>query len=300
MAISLANIVRGQRLKPPRVVLYGVGGIGKTMFASQAPSPIFLFTDEGQGKMDVPRFELRDNDPVLRTWAEILECLAWLYSNEHEYQTVVLDSLDFAEPMLWRHTAEKHGKDDVEAFGYGKGYIYACDEARELTRWFDALRTDRGMAVIVIAHSETKKYDAPDHEPYDRYKLRVHDRVANLMHDWCDVMAFANWEVHIVKDKDAFDKNKSTARGVGQGRRRMFTEERPAFMAKNRYDLPFEMPLSWKALEDAIAAGVRHPQALDNISADNDAPADDRPAEEFNPEKKKIPRKTAQTVQEKS
>jgi hypothetical protein len=113
------------------------------------------------------------------------------------------------------------------------------------------------MAIILLAHSDTKKYEAPDHEPYDRYKLRLHDRFAHLVHDWCDAMLFANWKVHVVKDTGTLDKK--TTRGVGTGERVMYTEERPAWWAKNRYSLPFELPLSWNALQDAMATSVQSP-----------------------------------------
>ena len=36
----LAKIERGRASKPPRVLLYGVEGIGKSTFGSQAPKPI--------------------------------------------------------------------------------------------------------------------------------------------------------------------------------------------------------------------------------------------------------------------
>ena len=120
MAISLDNIVSGQRIKPPKIVLYGVGGIGKTTLANGAPEPIFLCTEEGLGKLDIPRFELRDDDPVLRSWQEIIDAVSFLYENaEHGRQTVVLDTLDCAEPLLWRHTSDLYSKEDIEAFGYG-------------------------------------------------------------------------------------------------------------------------------------------------------------------------------------
>jgi len=296
MAISLQNIVSGQRLKPPKIALYGVGGIGKTKFASEAPNPIFLFTEEGQGRMDVARFELRDEDPILRSWEEILECLSWLYSNPHDRMTVVIDTLDFAEPLLWDYTCRKHKKEDIEAFGYGKGYVHACDEARVLLQWLDALRTDKKMAVILLAHADTKKFDAPDHEPYDRYKLRLQDKFANLIHDWSDALLFAKWEEHIVRDKDSFDKNKSTARGVGQGKRLVFTEERPAWWAKNRYNLPFQMNLSWPELQDAIVAGMNGPIQTPEIPEPQQTEATEQPpAEEQQPaaQPPKRPRKGA-------
>lgn len=258
MAISLDNIVGGVRIKPPKIVLYGVGGIGKTTFAAGAPKPIFLFTEEGQGSLDVKRFEPRPNDPVLRSWGEIIECLSFLREAEHDFETIVLDTMDFAEPLLQRYTAERWSKTDIEEFGYGKGYVYAAEECRNLLAWLDLLRTERKMAVVVLCHSETKKFESPELASYDRYKLRLHDKVAAIIHDWADALLFANYRTHVVTDKEAF--NRERKRAVGQGERIIHTEERPAFWAKNRYGLPPELPLSWKAFQDAIIVPEPQPQ----------------------------------------
>jgi hypothetical protein len=262
MAISLSTIATGARMKAPKVAIYGVGGIGKTTFAAGAPNPIFLFTEEGQGRLDVARFEPRPKDPVLKTWTEIIDCLTSLYSEAHDYGTVVLDSVDFAEPLLWRYVAEKHKKADIEAFGYGKGYVYAVDEARILFQWLDALRNDRNMAVVLVAHSQTKKFESPDAETYDRYQMRLQDRLAAFVHDWVDVLLFANYKTAVVKDDEGH--NRERTRGVGLGERVIYTEERPAWWAKNRYGLPFELSLNWTAFQNAIVVPEPAKPATDN------------------------------------
>jgi hypothetical protein len=250
MAISLSHIATGTRLLPPKIVLYGVGGIGKTTWAANAPKPVFLFTEDGQGKLDVARFEPRPKDPRLRSWNELLECVRSLHSDQHDYQTCVIDSLDFAEPLLWEHTSAKHKKSDIEAFGYQKGYRYAADEARELLQWLDALRGDRNMAIICICHSAAVKFESPDAESYHRYELRLHHHFSSLVRNWSDALLFANYKVVVVKDDEAFDKKRKRAVGVGE--RVIYTEERPAWWAKNRYGLLPEIPLSWQAFQDGI------------------------------------------------
>ena len=42
MALSLSNLVRRKSDKPPRIVIYGVPGIGKTSLAAEFPDPIFI------------------------------------------------------------------------------------------------------------------------------------------------------------------------------------------------------------------------------------------------------------------
>lgn len=250
MAVPLSAIKTGVRLQAPKGVLYGVGGIGKTTWAAGAHKPIFIFAEDGQGSLDVARFEF-DEGPVVRTWQQIVDCVEALYLNEHDYGTVVLDTIDMAEPLLWQHTAAKHDKPDIEAFGYGKGYAYAVDEARVLFDGLEALRNEKKMAVVILAHAETKRYESPDAEPYDRYKFALQDRLAKYLHNWSDFVLFANYRTHVVKDEDK-SRKKTTTRGVGTGERIIYTSERPAFWAKNRYGLPPELEMAWRAFQDGI------------------------------------------------
>jgi hypothetical protein len=249
----MGTVASGKRILPPKVVIYGVGGIGKTSFGAAAPDPVFIFTEDGQGALDVARFE-PGGQPTFRRWSDILDAVGELYTADHAYKTLVVDSIDFAEPMLWRHTADKHGASDIEdkaVLGYGKGYVYAAEELRHLLEGLDALRRDRGMAIILIAHSEIKRFESPDAESYDRYQIALQKRSAALVHDWADCLLFANWKAHIVKDEEKGQKQ-DRRRAVGRGERVIYTEERPAYWAKNRYSLPHELPLSWPAFIDAM------------------------------------------------
>jgi hypothetical protein len=78
----------------------------------------------------------------------------------------------------------------------------------------------------------------------------MHDRAADLLIEAVDCVFFANFEQFASKEKGA-----KKAKMRGEGRRRMFTEDRPAFRAKNRFDLPFEMDLSWP---EFVAASKNH------------------------------------------
>ncbi|MEO0479031.1 MAG: ATP-binding protein [Planctomycetota bacterium] len=258
MAISLASISRGQRIKAPKVVLYGTSGIGKTTFAACAPNPIFLFTEEGQGALDVARIEPRSNDPVLRSWEEVDESIDALLAEEHEYQTLVIDSMDFAERLLWDYVSRKHNKKDIEDFGYGKGYVAALEEGSKLLDKLDRIRNERNMAIILICHEEVVRYDAPDSEGYDRYQLRLQKKLAHKLRDWTDCLLFAKYRTNMVSEDAGFGNTKKRAVGIGE--RILCTEERPALWAKNRYGLPHELPLTWEAFSNALTASVQPQQ----------------------------------------
>ncbi|MDO8605938.1 MAG: AAA family ATPase [Phaeospirillum sp.] len=99
---------------------------------------------------------------------------------------------------------------------------------------------------IQIAHTEIKRFDSPEHEPYDRYIIKLHARAAALMQEHSDAVLFANYRISTVKSDVGF--NKKVTRALGSGERVLYTAERPAFLAKNRYGLPDVLPLSWEAV----------------------------------------------------
>ena len=245
MAINLSSISRNPVLAPPRVVLYGPHGIGKTTFGACAPAPIIMPLEDGIAKLDVPHF------PVLKTWAEVMEALGALYTEAHEYASVTIDSLDWLEPIVWAETCVRNKWENVETPGYGRGFLFALDVWREFFAGLSALREQKNMCVILLAHQEIKAFNDPNTDPYDRYQLKLQPRAAALVEEWADCVLFANFRVYTAKADAGF--NKKVTRGVGSGERVIYTEERPGFRAKNRYSLPPEISLSWSAFAQALA-----------------------------------------------
>jgi len=244
MAISLASISRSTALAAPRIVIYAENGLGKTTFAAGAPNPIFVPCEDGLGSVDVAHF------PLCRKVADVSDAIGCLYNEKHDYKTVVLDSADWCEALIEADIQSTHEAKDL---AYGKGNVKIAEQWRSLLTGLDALRNERGMVVVVIAHCKITRFDSPETEPYDRYGLKLTDRSAGVLMEWADAVLFANYRTVIKKADVGFSR--TVSRGISTGERLMFTTEKPAYRAKNRYSLPDELPLSWDALAGAIAAG---------------------------------------------
>ncbi|MDG4574447.1 MAG: ATP-binding protein [Defluviicoccus sp.] len=244
MAISLNELKRKTALAAPRILVHGVAGVGKTTFAAGAPAPVFVCTEDGLGTLAATHF------PLARTFDAVMEALAALYTESHAFETVVVDSVDWLEPLIWQKACQENGWKDLEQPGFGKGYVAALEFWRQYLEGLNALRDERGMAVIQIAHTDIKRFDSPEHEPYDRYVIKLHTRAAALLQEHSDVVLFANYRISTVKSDVGF--NKKVTRALGSGERVLYTAERPAFLAKNRYGLPDSLPLSWAAFMDAM------------------------------------------------
>ena len=242
MAFNLASIQKSTGIKAPRVLIYGSHGLGKTTFGAGAPSPIFILTEDGLGSIKSEHF------PLATVCQDVLDAISSLYSEEHKFQTVVLDSLDWLDNLIWIDINAKHDQKDL---AYGKGAMIAAEYWRNVLEGLNALRDSKNMAVILIAHSEIKRFDSPEVEPYDRYQPKLQARSSALVQEWCDAVLFANFKTIVKKDDVGF--NKTVSRGITTGERLIYTTEKPAYLAKNRFGLPESIPLEWSAFAEAIA-----------------------------------------------
>ena len=238
------DIITGKHPGPRRAIIYGVHGIGKSSWAAQAPKPIFVQTEDGLGDIDCERF------PLVAAFDEFMSRLQWVYEGDHAYRSVVVDSLDWLERLIFAEVCQKKAVDSIEDIGYAKGYVFALDYWRRVLEALDLIRAERGMHVILISHAAIVRFENPETEAYDRFQPQVHKHAAALVTQWCDEVLFATYRVHVRQTGEGFRKR---GKGIGSGERIVRTTERPAHVAKNRLALPEEIALDWKVYEAAFS-----------------------------------------------
>lgn len=242
MSIDLTSISKNTQ-KPQRIVLYGLHGIGKTSFAASAKKPIFVITEDGLGELDVPHF------PLANTFEEVLEALGALGSGEHDYETVVIDSLDWLQPLVWDATCRRLNVKSIEEPGYGKGYV---ENMREWDIFFDyitALRNVKGMTVIMIAHNEIVRVEDPVHPAYDMHDLKLHKKACARVKEFADIIAFATMSTIVTTEKGAFNKTRARAIDDMSNGRILCLSPSAAYVAKHRTNMPDKIPFVWTEFE---------------------------------------------------
>jgi hypothetical protein len=269
MAINLASIKTETAVKAPRIIVLGVEKIGKTTFACGSRidkgavvetglnNPVLLPIkgEEGADDLPVPKF------PILNSLEEVMQGLASLYTEEHDYGTVVLDSASAFEPLIFDAVCKEANTNSIEKVGggYGKGYTEALAKWRNVTEGLDALRAQKNMASIIIGHVKVKRFDDPGGDSYDQYQLDLHEKSANLLFRWADCILFCNTKVAVKKEDTGFGQEKARGVDIGGGQRFLYTQKRPAHPGGGRgiYGrLPYELPLDWAAYQAAIAAAI--------------------------------------------
>ena len=246
----IEHIRTGKRSSPPRILLYGTEGIGKSTFAAQAPNPIFIPTEDGLSEIDCASF------PFAKKYTDVEAYLSALAAEQHDYQTVVIDSLDWLEQLIWDDLCQIAHVSTIEKVdgGYGKGYTAALGYWRQIVDAIEALRTQRHMAVILIAHARVERFEDPESSSYDRYTPRLHKLATALITEWSDAVLFATRKFRTESEEVGFGRERTIAVGLGAdgGERVIRTIGGPSCIAKNRYNLPYELPLSWDAFVSVL------------------------------------------------
>ena len=245
----LESIHTGRENRPPRLMVYGQEGVGKSTLGASAPDAIFIQTEDGLGEINCHKF------PLAKSFDEVLAELTALRDEDHKYKTVVIDSADWLERLIWDRVCSDFGVRSIEKAdgGYGKGYVHAVGYWRTVVTMLDELRNKRGMIVIIIAHSKVERFEDPENTAYDRYSPRLHKAATGLLCEWADAVMFATKRFRVNKENAGFAGERGIAAPIGSngGERILRTVGGPACIAKNRFGLPGEIPLSWEAFIEA-------------------------------------------------
>jgi len=236
----LEQVHRGRRQRPPRLLIYGAEGAGKSTLASRMPEAVFIPTEDGLDQIECNSF------PLAQSFAEVLSYLTALATEEHDYQTVVIDSLDWLERLIFDEVCKQYGVSSIEKVdgGYGKGYVHALTQWRQVVDALRYLREQKGMIVALLAHAKIEKFADPESTTFDRFSPRLNKSATALLCEWCDAILLATREHGAAKGEKS------------GGHRILRCIGSPVCVAKNRYGLPEIIPLSWPDLMNRLSHGT--------------------------------------------
>jgi hypothetical protein len=246
----LSRVTTRKRRRPMFGLLYGPPGVGKSTFGSQLPDPLMIGVERGLDQINVAKLD----DPP-KTFSEFYGWLEWLAREEHPYKSIVIDTADALELLMFKRIIEEGGPGcgpnckTLEA--YGGGYNKWISRERELWTGVIGLLTEMSekFNILLIAHSQVKnQIDPVLIGTYDQHQIKIQEKSAAVIKQAVDLIIFANLDVTFSKDSQKARKG----RGIVSGDRVMYTQPITGVEAKNRFNLESPMEFSWAALNDGI------------------------------------------------
>lgn len=231
-AFTISSILTARRDDPLRVIIYGAPGVGKTSAAAHFPGPVLLRTEDGAAAIDVPTF------PMVKSLENLSEALGALLYEDHDFKTLIIDSLDWLEPLVWAAVCEENDKKTIEAFGFNHGYKAALDKWKNIFKAFDALRIKKGMNIVLTAHADMKKIDPPDDPPFMMYDLKLNSLASNYITEWADFMFYLAIEREVVAPNS---KQGTKGKATTTGARVASSGASASYKAKSRRAIPAQI-----------------------------------------------------------
>jgi hypothetical protein len=225
--------------KPPLCIIYGSSGIGKTGLAAQSENNVFIQTEDGAGELQLTTLK----DGVFTNYDDIMNALRYVYKNPQGIKHLVLDSLDHLEPIVWDYVCKKAEPPwpTIETPGFARGYVEADLAWKRIINAMLALRDDKNIAIIVIAHDVIRTAKDPMVGPYDAHDLKLHKRAVGLWKEHADLIGLMKSQV-VVDSK--------TNKGKGGTSPSLFVRPNAAYVAKTRYTtmpsmIPIDIETGW-------------------------------------------------------
>lgn len=215
----------------------GDAGVGKTRFAATYPNPVFIRAEDGfKTFADLPKDKRPKGLPVLTCVNDLWDQLTWILKGNHDFKTLVIDSVTQLETMFGEYIIENDEKNPSSLAqacgGYGAGYKAVAAMHGRVRQAARLIHERRGMHIVFIAHSDVAKIDPPDGDPYARYELRLHKNCETHYVDNVDMVAYLRLETFLKGDKNA-----KTKKAISDGTRIAICHSGPAQVSKNRFGI---------------------------------------------------------------
>lgn len=217
---------------PVIATILGDAGLGKTTLACTFPKPIVIRAEDGL--QSIPSSQRPDALPLIDKADQLWDQLTALIKEEHDYKTLVIDSVTALERLFIQHVIDsdtKSPKSINQAMGgYGAGPAAVASLHQRVRKACGVLNSRRGMHIVFIAHADMETVDLPDEEPYSRYSLRLAKKSMAPYVDDSYIVGFLKLQTFTTGDGER-------KKAISDGTRLLVCHAASSCVSKNRYGI---------------------------------------------------------------
>lgn len=230
--MSILSTAGKPEKRPPIITICGDAGTGKTSLAATFPNPIVIRAEDGL--QSIPDAMMPDTFPLLTDAADLWKQLLALLHEEHDYRTLIIDSVSMLEALFVKSVMDSDGraKSINQALGgYGAGINAVATMHARVRKACGLLNEKRDMAIIFVSHADLENVRPPDQDDFTRYSLRLMNKSLPPYVDDVDMVAF----VRLVSRLRGEDGDRKKV--ISNGDREVICFSTASSVSKNRYGI---------------------------------------------------------------
>lgn len=203
------QVVKGKTLTAPKLMLYGLSGVGKSSLAAKLNNPLFLDFEGGLNYLGVDRTpQYLDLDAFYK---DLVELYRKAEAGKREYDTIVIDSVDWLVRKVVEKAAgiDKHNLTETlnrSNGGYGNGKQVLENQIRTMLLPLLVSLNKQGYGICLVAHADRKDLMDADGVDTERIAPKIDVNTMNTFVEWCDNVFYLkniNGERYLVLEGDS-------------------------------------------------------------------------------------------------
>lgn len=177
----------------------------------------------------------------------VMNLMRQLRHADHQYKTLVIDTLDWLEPKIWEATCRRLKIPTMETMGYGKAYMEADKEWDAFKTYCNYIHAERQMNIVLLAHTTQNRVYDKDFNEMTRWDIKLQKRAAARFIEWAELIGFLTYDTYLTRTN-----GKESSKH--DGKRVLMVHEIGSYVAKNRFGYDGEpiSPINYDTMKGAL------------------------------------------------
>lgn len=183
MSLPVSKSEKVLELSKQIILIYGRAKVGKSTLCSEFDKPLFLATEAGLNHLEVFKVDVN-------SWAKFLGACAEVARGQHDYKTVVIDTIENLVMYCSEYVCKENGVNHPSELPHGRGWFLVTSELQRALVKLSSLP----YGLVMVSHSVKEEVETKT-KKYNRWTIAIGGKNKQIFLNMSDIILFVDSEV---------------------------------------------------------------------------------------------------------